>query len=351
MIHALVVAAGQARRFGGDTPKQYLSLTTKSTQTLLQYSVAALAQHKAIGQYTIVVAKDDGFAATLVFAVPVRLVIGGAERWQSVLNGVQQIAKTAHKDDLVLIHDAARPCLSLADLSAVIDVAKKERYGAILATPVVDTLKKGGLNKDDLNKYDLNKDSEQNARRADDQYIIKAQAPSNNPDTTDSDGVYITHTVPRQNLWQAQTPQIYRLGTLLTVLEWIKKQHKTKRHKQWQSSNLQSSNLQPKLSSLTAQNSMPNLNNPSLNLANSGGDLKQTNGVILSNFYLADDGLTDCGLMDCDLVKDNVITDEAMGFEALGLPIRLVAGSASNIKVTYPADMALVQAILLSQGR
>lgn len=311
-MHALVVAAGQARRFGGDTPKQYLALTTKSTQTLLQYSVAAVAQHQEIGQCTIVVAKDDGFAATLAFAVPVRLVIGGTERWQSVLNGVQQIAKTAHKDDLVLIHDAARPCLSLADLSAVIDVAKKERYGAILGTPVVDTLKKGGLNKDDLNKYDLNKDSEQNARRADGQYIIKAQAPSNNPDTTDSDSVYIAHTVPRQNLWQAQTPQIYRLGTLLAVLEWIKKQHKTKRHKQWQL-------LNPKAKNVC-------------------GDVCQH---FLSQNASVNDGLA----------KGHLITDEAMGFEALGLPIRLVAGSASNIKVTYPADMALAQAILVSQGR
>lgn len=327
MIHALVVAAGQARRFGGDTPKQYLSLTTKSTQTLLQYSVAALAQHKAIGQCTIVVAKDDGFADTLVFALPVRLVIGGMERWQSVLNGVQQIAKTAHKDDLVLIHDAARPCLSLADLSAVIDVAKKERYGAILATPVVDTLKKGGgqsANKQSISDQSISDQSissksisgqstnEKSISGADGRQATQDLTPSNHPNHSDGDSPYIAHTVPRQDLWQAQTPQIYRLGALLTVLEWIRKQHRTKRHKSWQL-------LNPKAKNVC-------------------GDVCQH---FLSQNASVNDGLA----------KGHLITDEAMGFEALGLPIRLVAGSASNIKVTYPADMALAQAILVSQGR
>lgn len=312
MIHALVVAAGQARRFGGDTPKQYLSLTTKSTQTLLQYSVAALAQHQAIGQCTIVVAKDDGFVDTLVFALPIRLVIGGMERWQSVVNGVQQIAKTAHKDDLVLIHDAARPCLSLVDLSAVIDVASGEPYGAILATPVVDTLKKGGgqsANKQSISGQSTN---EKSISGADERQATQDLIPSNHPNHSDGDSPYIAHTVARQDLWQAQTPQIYRLGALLTVLEWIRKQHRTKRHKSWQL-------LNPKAKNVC-------------------GDVCQH---FLSQNASVNDGLA----------KGHLITDEAMGFEALGLPIRLVAGSASNIKVTYPADMALAQAILVSQGR
>lgn len=233
VVHTLVVAAGAGKRCGSKIPKQYLPITVSGKcRCVLQYSVEALASHSDINACTLVVGKGDERAALLDFSIPVRLVVGGAERWQSVLYGVKKIAQHAHPNDWVLIHDGARPCLAYDDLCAVIAAAKQERFGAMLAIPVVDTLKRG-------------------------------------------DGDYIDHTVSRDGLWAAQTPQIYRLSALIKVLEFIRKSQK----------------------------------------------------------------------------HTNIITDEAMGFEALNLPIRLVQGSPSNLKLTYPSDLPLVQAILAMQQR
>lgn len=288
-IHALIVAAGSGRRFGADCPKQYLPLTVNgTTQAVLQYSVQALVRHPEIKACTLVVAPNDEFVNTLAFALPVRLVAGGMERWQSVMYGVQKIAEHASNDDLILIHDAARPCLELKDLTAVIDVAKNERYGAILATAVVDTLKKSRADTSTINT-----DSTNSAPQSDD---------GNNAVAT---GVscYIDHTVSRQDIWQAQTPQIYRLGALLTVLDWLRKQHKTAQRQR--------------------------LHLPKKSKSN--------------NLYALDKHTLD--------KQQAIVSDEAMGFESLGLPVALVAGSANNIKLTYPSDLPLIEAILASQKR
>lgn len=225
-IHALVVAAGVGSRFGGRLPKQYSRIGNK---TVLEYSINALAGHTLIDKCTLVIGDNDKIAHTLAFCLPVQMVLGGAERWQSVANGVYQIAKTANLGDLVLIHDAARPCLAHSDLNKVIESAINEPYGAILAVPVADTLKQ--------------QDEREN----------------------------IASTIPRQGLWQAQTPQVYRLRHLLTAIEFIKK-----------------------------------------------------------NTTIA-------------------ITDEAMAFELLGLPIKLVQGSRSNLKLTFGDELPLISAILANR--
>lgn len=260
-IHALIVAAGSGSRFGADKPKQYLPILgdEKVPQCVLQHSVQALARHNEIDSCTLVVAKNDDKAGLLDFALPVRLVVGGMHRWQSVANGVQKIAKTATPKDLVLIHDAVRPCLRLQDLTAVIDAAKQERYGAILAVPVVDTLKKGVLSK----------------------------------------GVsYVAHTLSRQELWQVQTPQVYRLDKLLKVMDFIRK------------------NQRPIKRQLT------------------------------SPYQVGGEVLPACSEAKFNKIPPLAITDEAMGFEAMGFAVRLVMGSASNIKLTYPSDMRMIEALL-----
>ncbi|MDO4427708.1 MAG: 2-C-methyl-D-erythritol 4-phosphate cytidylyltransferase [Moraxella sp.] len=224
-VHALVVAAGRGTRFGGDLPKQYLPIAMPAgTKTVLELSLAALAKSPDISSCTLVIAKEDTIAQTLNFVLPCEVVVGGAERWQSVANGVAHIAKTAKDDDLILIHDGARPCLSPVDLQKVIDTAKTEPNGAILGVPVADTLK-----------------VVQNGQ------IIK---------TTD-----------RTNLWHAQTPQAFRLDKLLQVIDFIKQ-------------------------------------------------------------------------------NNQLITDEAQGFEALNLPVAMVAGSPSNLKLTHKHDLPLLTAIL-----
>ncbi len=199
VIHALIVAAGTGSRYGGQIPKQYQRIDGKP---LLLHTLARLsvARHRIAG-LTLVLAATDSYADALMAdiqgaaALPIVRADGGAERWQSVANGVASIRDAgAHDDDWVLIHDAARPCLAAADLMALIDKLAvldaqafsdgqgatdtahiDQHSAAILGTPVVDTLKKA----------------------------VDGQ---------------ISHTVSRDNLWQALTPQAFRLSQLERVL-------------------------------------------------------------------------------------------------------------------------------------
>lgn len=200
-IHALIVSAGRGSRFGADMPKQYLSV---AGQTILEHGVACL-NTPAIADLTLVVAKDDAFVSSLDFCFdkPIYLTDGGAERFLSVKAGVDDIARRVVGDAWVLIHDGARPCLPADDLRRLIAVVcileQKQRQangenhpvGAILATPVVDTLK-----------------------------FARTQNPTSLSDCECADG-WICRTVDRHQLWQAQTPQVFRLHALQAMLDTV----------------------------------------------------------------------------------------------------------------------------------
>lgn len=191
-VHAMIVAAGRGSRFGASIAKQYVTL---QEQTLLQHSVARLADSSYLDKCLLVIAEDDNTAQTLDFAIPTYYAIGGSERWQSVLAGLEALIKAGAKaDDLVLIHDAARPAVPCQDIEAVIEAAMLEPYGAILATPVADTLKRSQSN---LN-HDVNNLS----------YYVKC-------------------TVDRTHMWQAQTPQVFRVSQLREVLSYVATQQIT----------------------------------------------------------------------------------------------------------------------------
>ena len=203
-VHAMIVAAGRGSRFGSDLPKQYTSL---NGYTLLQHSVARLSTSHDIQTCLLVLAADDTTAMTLSFALPVWYTIGGEERWQSVLAGlIAIIEKGAADDDLILIHDAARPAVTRQDIKAVIDAAKKEPYGAILATAVVDTLKRSQLQSHALKP---------SLRPTD---VLTGKTPSNYALQT-----YAVQTIDRSEIWQAQTPQVFRVAQLRRVLMYVKK--------------------------------------------------------------------------------------------------------------------------------
>lgn len=191
-VHAMIVAAGRGSRFGASIAKQYVTL---QEQTLLQHSVARLADSSYLDKCLLVIAEDDNTAQTLDFAMPTYYAIGGSERWQSVLAGLEALIKVGAKaDDLVLIHDAARPAVPYQDIEAVIEAAMLEPYGAILATLVADTLKRSQSN---LN-HDVNNLS----------YYVKC-------------------TVDRTHMWQAQTPQVFRVSQLREVLSYVATQQIT----------------------------------------------------------------------------------------------------------------------------
>ncbi len=220
--YAIVPAAGSGSRFGAEKPKQYLELLGRP---LIYHTLQALTAHPDIARVWVVLAPDDPWWPQYDWS-PLgpkleTVRCGGATRAESVNNGLQAAAMVAADDDWVLVHDAARPCISAAMLDALLSELASDPVGGILAVPVADTLK-----------------------RADGSQRVAA-------------------TEPRDGLWQAQTPQMFRYGKLVEALE-----------------------------------------------------------------------------------RCRDVTDEAGAIEAMGLQPRLVRGDSTNLKVTYPADLALAAMIL-----
>jgi 2-C-methyl-D-erythritol 4-phosphate cytidylyltransferase / 2-C-methyl-D-erythritol 2,4-cyclodiphosphate synthase len=190
-VWAIVPAAGRGARFAASTeasaPKQYAPLLGT---TVLEWSLRALLAEPRVHAVMVALAADDarwpGIAARLA-SPKLRTTIGGANRQDSVANGLDALASLAAADDWILVHDAARPCLSAADLGALLDAVGVQsdaaqpaagaanRDGAVLAVPVVDTVK----------------------REHGDQ----------------------VSTVDRQGLWRALTPQVFAFAQLRHALK------------------------------------------------------------------------------------------------------------------------------------
>ena len=173
----IVPAAGSGSRFGADGLKQYSPLAGKP---LLYHSIERLLAAPEVEIVFVVLAPaDTEFRRNDWSAFGSRLAplyCGGASRRDSVLNGIIAAASLVDPNDWMLVHDAVRPCLGKAELRRLIDEAGRDEVGGILAVPVADTLK-----------------------RSDDERRIVA-------------------TEPRDGLWQAQTPQMFRHGALLHAL-------------------------------------------------------------------------------------------------------------------------------------
>lgn len=221
---ALIPAAGAGSRMGQTLPKQYLPILNRP---LLHHSIARLCAHVLVERVYVVLATADRwfnecdwktFGAKLV-----PLYAGGESRAETVRNGLQRIERETDGDDWILVHDAARPCVTSALLDRLIGEIGADQTGGLLAVPLADTLKRA------------------------------------------NSSARVLATEPRAGLWQAQTPQMFRYGLLTRALR-------------------------------------------SVNLAD--------------------------------------ITDEASAIERLGMQPRLVASDISNLKVTYPEDLALAELIL-----
>lgn len=174
---AIVPAAGAGTRFGAAMPKQYLPLAGRP---VIEHTLRALCRSPSIDRVMVVLAPDDmhwrthdwrGLGAKLE-----TVYTGGATRAESVLAGLDALATAAADDDWVLVHDAARPCLSQAMIDALVAELATDAVGGLLAVPVADTLK-----------------------RADPEQRVAA-------------------TEPRDGLWQAQTPQMFRYGPLVAAI-------------------------------------------------------------------------------------------------------------------------------------
>jgi len=220
-VSVIIAAGGRGQRFGGPVPKQLLAV---GGQTVLERSVALFVAHPDVDE--LIVALPADLAAELPdyllsSSKPIRVVVGGARRQDSVLNAFHGVADQA---DLVVIHDAARPFASAALISRTI-AAAAESGAAVAALPARDTVKRSG----------------------------GEQVP------------FVRETIPRDLVYLAQTPQVFTRRILRDAL---------------------------------AQSE-----------------------------------------------ADAVATDEAALAERAGHPVRLVEGEQTNIKITTPEDLLVVDAI------
>lgn len=161
---------------GAALPKQYLPL---AGQPLIRHALATLCAVQRIDRVFVVLAPDDEFWPDdqfEEFSSKLRVLrCGGKTRAESVANGLQAMSNVATEDDWVLVHDAARPCLTVEHVELLIRSVGNDMVGGILGVPVADTLKREAYGR-------------------------------------------VAATVSRESLWQAQTPQMFRHGILSKAL-------------------------------------------------------------------------------------------------------------------------------------
>ncbi|MEA9392763.1 2-C-methyl-D-erythritol 4-phosphate cytidylyltransferase [Acerihabitans sp. TG2] len=181
-VIAILPAAGIGSRMHMDCPKQYLTIGGK---TLLEHAIDALLRQDCVRRVIVAVSAHDRYFDTLAIAHDRRVsrVIGGKQRADSVMAGLR--LAQAWNPDWVLVHDAARPCLHQDDLARLLAITNHTPIGGILATPVNDTMKRASNAATD-------RSTEQIAT--------------------------IDHTVERQDLWHALTPQLFPLVLLRDCL-------------------------------------------------------------------------------------------------------------------------------------
>ena len=170
-LSVVIPAAGIGQRVGASIPKQYLPLLGK---TIIEHSLSPFLENPRVIRVIVSLAKNDQWFKQLPIAqhTKIETVEGGAERVDSVLAALKMIAP----EDFVLVHDAARPCITNEDIEKLINTVEQQQQGAILACRVRDTMK-----------------------RSDQDYRIST-------------------TVERENLWHALTPQMFLNEQLIDVI-------------------------------------------------------------------------------------------------------------------------------------
>jgi 2-C-methyl-D-erythritol 4-phosphate cytidylyltransferase len=223
MVSAIIVAAGKGVRMGPNTDKLFLEVAGRP---VVVHTWEKFANAKCIDE-TILVVREGmqstfaSLAAKFDLAKPWRLVVGGAERQDSVWNGLQALSAAT---EVVAIQDAARPCTDEGLITATIEAAR-EIGAAVAAQPVTDTIKES------------------------------------------ADGILVERTLDRSRLWAVQTPQTFRVDVIRRALSAVRE-------------------------------------------------------------------------------KGLRVTDDTAACELIGQPIRLVASTQPNPKVTVPGDLPYIELIL-----
>lgn len=185
LYHVLIPSAGRGTRMQSTLPKQYLTLLG---EPILRHVVQRFESLEQITSITIVIAEDDlDWQPSLLDGCQKTQVMpcGGVTRAESVLNGLNALRDLVEPDDWILVHDAARPGIDHEMLQRLINAVGTSDTGGILALPLADTLKRA-----------------------------------------DNHG-QVSETIPRQHLWQAQTPQMFRYADLHNALNTYLSRHPT----------------------------------------------------------------------------------------------------------------------------
>lgn len=171
---AVVPAAGVGKRMQSDRPKQYLELAGK---TVIEQTLTRLLGAQVFSAIAVAVSDEDPYWPELELSRHPRVVTapGGKERADSVLSALKSLRGQADDNDWVLVHDAARPCITSGDIHKLIDTLADDEVGGILALSSHDTLK-------------------------------------------DVQGDAIVGTLDRRHIWRALTPQMFRYGMLRAAL-------------------------------------------------------------------------------------------------------------------------------------
>lgn len=173
-IWGIVPAAGVGSRMGADKPKQYLPLAGK---TVLQVTLDKLQGLSALAGCVIALSDGDPYFGSICGTrAGLMTVPGGAERSQSVFHGLAYLMQRGCEQDWALVHDAARPCVRPANLQKLVQEVIHHNCGGLLAIPVADTLKR-------------------------------------------VEGDCVASTIDRSQLWQAHTPQMFRVSELYLALQ------------------------------------------------------------------------------------------------------------------------------------
>ncbi len=172
---AVVPAAGVGKRMNADRPKQYLELAGK---TVIEHTLLRLLSANIFTAVAVAISKEDPYWPELDVSVHEQVITadGGKERADSVLSALKSIRDLASDEDWVLVHDAARPCITATDINLLIDTLRTDDVGGILALSSHDTLK-------------------------------------------DVEGKNIVGTLDRSHIWRALTPQMFKYGSLKNALE------------------------------------------------------------------------------------------------------------------------------------
>ena len=172
---AVVPAAGVGKRMNADRPKQYLELAGK---TVIEHTLLRLLSANIFTAVAVAISKEDPYWPELDVSGHEQVITadGGKERADSVLSALKSIRDLASDEDWVLVHDAARPCITVTDINLLIDTLRTDDVGGILALSSHDTLK-------------------------------------------DVEGKNIVATLDRSHIWRALTPQMFKYGSLKNALE------------------------------------------------------------------------------------------------------------------------------------